>query len=110
VQAKANATVDYAALEEQLFWQVTGLGLGLGLGLARGQLFWRVYALHPVTQPPVLTPTQIPTPTPTRQPPPLNPAPWQVYELRVPGALAEVEAWRRVRPRYAAQEQLRLEP
>ena len=32
----------------------------------------------------------------------------QVYELRVPAALAEVKAWRRVRPRYAAQEHLRL--
>ena len=52
MQAKANATVDYAALEEQLFWQV--------------------------------------------------------YELRAPGALTEVEAWRRVRPRYAAQEHLHV--
>jgi len=51
VQAKANAMVDYAALEERLFWQV--------------------------------------------------------YELRAAGALAEVEAWRRVRPRYTAQEGLR---
>jgi len=53
VQAKANATVDYAALEEQLFWQV--------------------------------------------------------YELQVAAAQAEAEAWRRVKPRYDAQEGLREE-